>query len=207
MFLILEDYFKDHPTKARITRELFDLGISVVGQKLYLSDMELSIGEISKKLNVNRRTLYETIAMISENPEIRKLMGNLRPIPDLGSVYKLFGGGTVTIEIQKGKFSYVFKQTLKVMERYSFFMREIRADNCLESPSIRMLFHKDAPKRVYSEISEISGVKSIWIETQKDLSGIVCNGCKVKLCPEKSSTSLNSDEIPVTTHGQESDVS
>ena len=206
MFLILEDYFKNHPTKARITRELFNLGISVVGQKLYLSDMELSIGEISKKLNVNRRTLYETITLISENPEIRDIMSSLKPMPDLGSVYKLFGGGIVTIEIQRGKFSYVFKQTLEIMERYSFFMREIRADNCLETPSIRLLLHKEAPKRIYGEISEISGVKSIWIETQNDLSGIVCNGCKVKLCPEKSSTPLNTDEIPIATHDQKSGI-
>ncbi len=206
MFLILEDYFKNHPIKAKIVREFYNLGISVVGQKLYFSDMELSIGEVSKKLNVNRRTVYETISVISQNKEIREIMSRIRPSTDLGSVFPLFGGGIVSIEIPKGKFSFVFDGTMKAIQKYSFYVREIKADNCLEGPSIRIILHKDAPKMVYRDIANIPGVKSVLIETQENLNGIICNRCKVKLCSEKFSSPLSEEgEFATKVHDLQSE--
>jgi len=205
MLLILEDYFKNHPTKARIVRTFFKLGISVVGQKLYFSDIELSIGEVSKKLNVNRRTLYDTISVISENPEISEIMSKISPTIDLGSVHPLFGGGIVNMEIPRGKFTYVFNGTMKVLEKYSFYVREVKADNCPEAPSLRILINKGSPKSIYRDISAVSGVKSILIETAENINGIICSRCKVKVCPEKFCSPLNEEqEIPEKNHDTES---
>ena len=67
MLFLLEQYFKDSPTRKKIVEGLFNRGISVKGGKFFCGSIEISPSQVATALGVNRRTVYETLKQIEDN--------------------------------------------------------------------------------------------------------------------------------------------
>ncbi len=192
MILILEEYFKDLPVKRRIVEGLYNNGISVRNGKFYVGEMELSVTEISKAFSVNRRTVYDTIRMVEEREEVRKVMSELRPIADIAEIAPLLGNQVVTAYTTPGSFSLSFGKFVDVIRKYGCYVKEVSGRNIGKSESfMRAIFYRTVPTKVFDEMSSIDGIQKLVITTPESLDiEPVCNKCIVRVCPNKISSGI-----------------
>lgn len=196
MLLILEEYFKNYPIKKRIVEGMYSRGISVNDGCLYLKDMEIPISEFAKVLNVNRRTVYDTIKYIEDREEIKAVMSLIQPSPDICKIAPLMGDQVVTIYARHGYFSKVLNGSMDIFRKYGCYMKEIYGKNYYkDETAIRAIFHKSVPARVFSEVEKIDGVKQIVLSSPSDDPDyLICEKCLVKICPSKLSSELQQEE-------------
>ncbi|AKA47867.1 regulator [uncultured archaeon] len=192
MILILEEYFKDLPVKKRIVEGLYSHGISVRNGKFYVGDMELSVTEVSKAFNVNRRTVYDTIRVIEEREEIRKVMAELRPVADIADIAPLLGNQVVLAYTSPGSFTASYGKFVDVIQKYGCYVKEVTGRNIGKSESfMRAIFYRTVPARIFDEMAAIEGIQKMIITTPENIHvEPVCNKCVVKVCPNKISTGV-----------------
>ena len=196
MLLILEEYFKNYPIKKRIVEGMYSRGISVNDGCLYLKDLEIPISEFAKALNVNRRTVYDTIKFIEDREEIKAVMSLLQPSPDICRIAPLMGDQVVTIHTKHGYFSKVLNASMDTYRNYGCYMKEIYGRNSYRDETIiRAIFHKSVPAKVFAEIEKIDGVKQIVMSSPAENPDyLICEKCVVKICPSKLSSDLQQEE-------------
>ncbi|MHB1649448.1 MAG: regulator [Thermoplasmataceae archaeon] len=196
MLLILEEYFKNYPIKKRIVEGMYSRGISVNDGCLYLKDLEIPISEFAKALNVNRRTVYDTIKFIEDREEIKAVMSLLQPSPDICRIAPLMGDQVVTIHTKHGYFSKVLNASMDTFRNYGCYMKEIYGRNSYRDETIiRAIFHKSVPAKVFAEIEKIDGVKQIVMSSPAENPDyLLCEKCVVKICPSKLSSDLQQEE-------------
>lgn len=192
MILILEEYFRDVPVKRRIVEGLYNYGISVRNGKFYIGDIEISVTEISKAFNVNRRTVYDTLRIIEEKEEIRRVMNQLRPVTDIADIAPLLGNQVVVAHTTPGSFTITFGKFVDVIKKYGCYVKEVTGRNIGKSDSfVRAIFYRTVPNKVFDEMSSIDGVQKLIITTPQDISvEPVCNKCVVRVCPNKISSGV-----------------
>lgn len=197
MILILEEYFKDLPVKKRIIEGLYSYGISVRNGKFYVGNMELSVTEISKAFNVNRRTVYDTIRVIQQREEIRRVMSELKPEADIAEIAPLLGNQVVVAYTTPGSFTTSFGKFVDVIRKYGCYVKEVNGRNVGKSESfMRAIFYRTVPTKVFDEMSEIDGIQKLVITTPEDLDvEPVCNKCIVKVCPNKISSGIGDSGV------------
>lgn len=192
MILILEEYFKDIPVKRRIVEGLFSHGISVRNGKFYVGDMEVSVTEVSKAFSVNRRTVYDTIRVIEERDEIKKVMANIQPVADIADIAPLLGNQVVMAHTSPGSFTSSFGKFVDIIRKYGCYVKEVNGRNIGKSESyMRAIFYRTVPSRIFDEMASIEGIQKLIITTPEDIHvEPVCNKCVVKVCPNKISTAV-----------------
>ncbi len=190
MILILEEYFKDLPVKKRIIEGLYNYGIAVRNGKFYVGEMELSVTEISKTFNVNRRTVYDTLRVVEEREEIRKVMSELRPVADIADIAPLLGNQVVTAYTTPGSFTISFGKFVDVIRKYGCYVKEVSGRNIGKSESfMRAIFYRTVPTKIFDEMSAIEGIQKLVITTPEDVEvEPVCTKCIVRVCPNKISS-------------------
>lgn len=198
MLLILEEYFRDHPIKKKIIEGLYERGISVRDGKFYVYDIELSVSEVAKSFGVNRRTVYDTIRIVSNTPGVREIMARLRPSPNLTKVAPLMGDHVATFYILPGYFSRAMNSLMECLQKYGSYVKEIYGRNQNNDELfLRTIFYRTVPRSIFEEFAEIEGVEKIVIESQGiDLEEPICTKCEVKICSSKLSTGIYEDGVP-----------
>ncbi|HLH85735.1 MAG TPA: regulator [Thermoplasmataceae archaeon] len=192
MLLILEEYFKDHPIKRKIVEGLYERGISVQNGRLFVGGIEVSISEISKLFNVNRRTVYDTIKLIQSSPEISQVMSLLRPCVDISGVAPLMGDQVLTIRIAPGFFRKALTAVMQFISKYGCYVKEIKGTNMgADDIYIRAVFYRSVPRKIFEDIGSIEGINKLIIETPESTNlPLICDKCEVRVCPNKLSTSV-----------------
>lgn len=192
MLLILEEYFKDHPVKKKIVEGLYDRGISVSNSGFFLDGIEISVSEIAKAFNVNRRTVYDTVKVIEGIPEIKAVMEHLHPTTDLSDVAPMLGDQVLTVEVCPGFFGRVMESFLQIVSKYGCYVKEVHGRNIgKDGVTIKAIFYRTFPSRLFSDISAIDGVRHTRIDTARNRENeIICDQCEVRVCPSKISSEL-----------------
>lgn len=192
MFLILEQYFKEHPTKLKIVRGLFEHGISVRNGRLYLDSIEISISEVSKAFSVNRRTVYDTIKLIDSKDELRAVMQSIKPSVDTTDASTLIGCEVVSLVSMKGCFSKTLDSFLSSVSSYMCHISEIHAVNENNADNhITAVFDVPVPRKVFQELEKCSCISKIIIESADlESNSYVCPKCEVRKCPKKLVTKI-----------------
>jgi predicted regulator of amino acid metabolism with ACT domain len=196
MLLILEEYFKNYPIKRKIVEGMYSRGISVNHGCLFLRDIEVPISEFAKALNVNRRTVYDTIKFIEEREEIKAVMSLIDPAPDICKIAPLMGDQVVTIHAKQGYFSKVLNGSMDIFRKYGCYMKELYGRNSYRDETIiRAIFHKSVPAKVFAEVEKIGGVKQIVMSSPSENPDyLICEKCLVRVCPSKLSSDLQQEE-------------
>lgn len=197
MFLILEQYFREHPTKLKVVRGLFEHGISVRNSKLYLNNIEISISEVSKAFSVNRRTVYDTIRLIDSKEELRAVMQSIKPSVDRTGASALMGCEIVSLVPMKGCFSKTVETFLSTASSYLCHLSEIHAVNESNGEDhITAVFDIPVPRKVFQELEKCSCISKIIIEsTDVESDSYVCPKCEVRKCPKKLVTKIEDAAI------------
>lgn len=195
MQLIFDEYFKAYPVKKKIVERLYANGISIVNNKFYVNNIEVSISSIASSIKVNRRTLYETIKFVNDNPVIKEVMENVSVIPDIKKISLLMENEIVTIYIDKGMYSRVTPEIMDAIEKYMSNIKEIYSVNSdYETNFIRLIFYNEVDESLFKIFNGIPGVNRILIDSPEKIN-VICDKCDIKICPHKISSSLREHNI------------
>jgi len=195
MQLIFDEYFKAYPVKKKIVERLYANGISIVNNKFYVNNIEVSISSIASSIKVNRRTLYETIKFVNDNPVIKEVMENVSVIPDIKKISLLMENEIVTIYIDKGMYSRVTPEIMDAIEKYMSNIKEIYSVNSdYETNFIRLIFYNEVDGSLFKIFNGIPGVNRILIDSPEKIN-VICDKCDIKICPHKISSSLREHNI------------
>ena len=195
MQLIFDEYFKAYPVKKKIVERLYANGISIVNNKFYVNNIEVSISSIASSIKVNRRTLYETIKFVNDNPVIKEAMENVSAVPDIKKISLLMENEIVTIYIDKGMYSRVTPEIMDAIEKYMSNIKEIYSVNSdYETNFIRLIFYNEVDESLFKIFNGIPGVNRILIDSPEKIN-VICDKCDIKICPHKISSSLREHNI------------
>ena len=199
MLFLLEQYFKDSPTRKKIVEGLFSRGISVKGGKFFCGGIEISPSQVAVALGVNRRTVYETLKMIEDNEAVSQMMQNIEPEIDLSQVSPLLGSQVITVYVSTGYFQKVLSEFFKMFSNYMCHAVEFVSRNLSRSESyIRLIAQNPIPRKYIEEFSETHGVQKIKVvESERDSEAILCRKCNIYVCPNKLKSPLTYDDITV----------
>ena len=195
MQLIFDEYFKAYPVKKKIVERLYANGISIVNNKFYVNNIEVSISSIASSIKVNRRTLYETIKFVNDNPVIKEVMENVSVIPDIKKISLLMENEIVTIYIDRGMYSRVTPEIMDAIEKYMSNIKEIYSVNSdYETNFIRLIFYNEVDESLFKIFNGIPGVNRILIDSPEKIN-VICDKCDIKICPHKISSSFREHNI------------
>ncbi len=195
MQLIFDEYFKAYPVKKKIVERLYANGISIVNNKFYVNNIEVSISSIASSIKVNRRTLYETIKFVNDNPVIKEAMENVSAVPDIKKISLLMENEIVTIYIDKGMYSRVTPEIMDAIEKYMSNIKEIYSVNSdYETNFIRLIFYNEVDESLFKIFNGIPGVNRILIDSPEKIN-VICDKCDIKICPHKISSSFREHNI------------
>jgi len=195
MQLIFDEYFKMYPVKKKIVEALYKNGISIVNDKFFLNNIEIPLSSIANAINVNRRTLYETIKFINRNNIVKKIMENISVLTDDSKVSLMMGDEVITIYINIGSFSKVLWEFMSITKKYSSYIKEIYSINSdRESNFIRVIFYNKINEEIFKELDIIPGINKIVINSPEKIN-IICNKCEVKICEHKLSSEIRGNTI------------
>ncbi len=195
MQLVFDEYFKAYPVKKKIVERLYANGISIVNNKFYVNNIEVSISSIANSIKVNRRTLYETIKFVNDNPVIKEVMENVSAVPDIKKISLLMENEIVTIYIDRGMYSRVTPEIMDAIEKYMSNIKEIYSVNSdYETNFIRLIFYNEVDESLFKIFNGIPGVNRILIDSPEKIN-VICDKCDIKICPHKISSSLREHNI------------
>lgn len=193
MLLILEQYFKEHPSRLKVVKGLFDHGISVKNGKLFLNSIEISISEAAKAFSVNRRTIYDTIRMVEGKDELRAVMSSIRPGVDRSGALSLMGCEVITLFPMKGCYGSLLETFMSTTSGYLCHLQEVSGINDNRGEDyLRATFDIPLPDKVFQELEKCSCISRIVVESADiDSYAYVCPKCEVKTCPKKLVTKID----------------
>jgi hypothetical protein len=195
MQLVFSEYFKSYPVKKRIIEKLYTNGISIVNDKFFVNNIEVSLSSIANAIKVNRRTLYDTIKFVNENPAVKQIMENISVIPDIKKVSLLMKNEVVTVYIDKGMYSRVITEIMGILKNHISNIKEIYSQNSdYDSNFIRIIFYNEVDSPVFRLLDAIQGVNRIIINSPANID-VICDKCEIKICPHKISSSLREHNI------------
>jgi hypothetical protein len=195
MQLVFDEYFKAYPVKKKIVERLYANGISIVNNKFYVNNIEVSISSIASSIKVNRRTLYETIKFVNDNPVIKEVMENVSAVPDIKKISLLMENEIVTIYIDRGMYSRVTPEIMDAIEKYMSNIKEIYSVNSdYETNFIRLIFYNEVDESLFKIFNGIPGVNRILIDSPEKIN-VICDKCDIKICPHKISSSFREHNI------------
>lgn len=199
MILILEEYFKDYPTRLKIIEGLYKRGVSVRNGRFYVEDLEIPVSEIAKAFNVNRRTVYETVKAIEDTSAVREIMASIRPRIDRLTMSQKLGNQIFLMTPRIGCFGSLLSRTFDILGNHACNLVEVEGSNVNKKEyGIRLIFQRPVSKAIAEQLSSIPFIDKMKIITPDlESEDVVCNACEVKTCPNKQSSKLEDlEKVP-----------
>ncbi len=195
MQILIENVFKDSPSRKRIVEGLFNMGISVRAGRFWVGPIEIPTTEVAKAFSVNRRTVYETIRQIESNHVIATIMANVVSDVDCSQIAPLIGNQVIEIDIATGLFQKVFTEFSNFIASRSINVTEVlsRTDGKKKS-FIRAVIRNILQDQEIEDLARMKGVLKIRV-TRPNLESpsYLCKVCEVVICPNKMSSPLQQE--------------
>lgn len=161
----IEHYFDEYPVRKQIAKTLLKYRLKVSDDmKIKCGNIEVPYTKIAKALDVDRRVVKETVAMILKIPELREIYTNLEPTVHMKFVGRHVGYGVIEIEPEPRAIGILAKIAGKIAERGINIIQVVAEDPELyPEATLTIITEKPIPGDLINELSKLEGVKRISI--------------------------------------------
>jgi predicted regulator of amino acid metabolism with ACT domain len=166
MWSIIKKYFEDYPERLKVVRILIDNGLNIRNGKIFLNEIEIPIVRIARVANVDRRTVIETISMIEEIEELRRIFYHLRSAGhSLKEVARYLNFGVLEIVPENARIPGILANAAMILANHGLSIRQAIVDDPELSPEPRLVLivEKKIPGELISEFLKIKGVAKVSI--------------------------------------------
>ncbi|WP_456395028.1 ACT domain-containing protein [Thermococcus sp.] len=161
----IEHYFDEYPVRKQIAKTLLKYGLRVSDDmKIKAGNIEVPYTKIAKALDVDRRVVKETVAMILKVPELKEIYTNLEPTVHMKFVGRHVGYGVIEIEPEPRTIGILAKIATKIADRGINIVQVVAEDPELyPEATLTIITERPIPGELINELSKLEGVKRISI--------------------------------------------
>ena len=128
--------FEGHPERLQVARFLLQTGLSVKNDKIYVNEVEVPILKVARVVEVDRRTVKETIREISANKAIKLVFSGLESAgPSFRAVAKQMGLGVVEITSNNPNEVGILASAARVLAEHGISIRQALVDDPKMNPN------------------------------------------------------------------------
>ena len=167
MWLAVLKYFEKQPARMKVVKLLLERGFQVKPPgKIVSGNIEIPHVQVAKEVGVDRRTVKETVKIILENPELRRIFENLRQVCFLKEVAKVFGWDVIVYVPVDARKPGIIAEVAKVISRHGLSIRQIIAEDpdLTEEPKLYIVLEGRAPPEVVAELKNLPITKNIILQ-------------------------------------------
>ncbi|MDK2876529.1 MAG: uncharacterized protein PWQ22_939 [Archaeoglobaceae archaeon] len=164
MWRKIAEKFEKYPSQIAVVREFLRLGISVRNGKAFCGDIELIPSKIAEAIGVDRKVVVSAIQNIENDPELREVFSNLKPVANITEIARYLGFGVLEVYAESSKVGIV-AGVATALAREGISIRYILAEDPEISVESKMTIvtNSKIPGKVVEEILRVEGVKKVII--------------------------------------------
>lgn len=157
-------YLGSYPERLNVARLLIKHGLSVRNGKIYCGDILIPIVRISRAVNVDRRTVTQTIKMIESNPELKVIFSGISPAgPSLREIAKHLNFGVVEITPVDARMPGILAAAASLIAQRNISIRQAIVDDpeLTPEPKLILITETRVPGDLIPEFLKIKGVLKV----------------------------------------------
>jgi predicted regulator of amino acid metabolism with ACT domain len=147
-------FFKED-LHSNIANTLYERGLSIKDGKIYATDVEVQYQKIADLLEIDRRTVKETITEIESSEELNQIFKNIRSVPLLREHTKDWC--LLQIPSTDAEKSGIISQITQIVANHGISIIQIHADNFNYSsqPTLSIVLSVNHPTVTSSIIEDL----------------------------------------------------
>lgn len=154
----------DYPERLKVARTLLENGLCIKSQRVLLGTIEIPNAKIARAIGVDRRTVSETLRMVSQDPKLLAIFSNLEPAgPSLKGIAKNLGLGVVEITAEDPNKVGILASATRLLAEAGISIRQALVDDpeLDPDPKLVLIGEKAVPGELIPEILKIKGVARV----------------------------------------------
>jgi len=155
---------EEYPERLRVARTLVENGLCIIDSKVFLGAIEIPNAKIARAVGVDRRTVSETIAMVSQDSKLNAIFSELEPAgASLKRNAKNLGFGVVEITAEDPSTVGILAGASKLLADAGISIRQALVDDpeLDPDPKLVLIGEKAVPGELIPEILKIKGVARV----------------------------------------------
>ncbi|MGC8565773.1 MAG: regulator [Thermoplasmata archaeon] len=162
---IVEDFFKDSPSKLKVAKKIVLYGLSVKSGKIYCNDIEIPYKSLARACGVDQRVVRSAIDSISSNKKISNIFSKFESSVNLKDVSKEIGFGVLVISAYDPKEPGIIASVSKIIADFKINIRQaiVEDPEFIEEPKLYIITEESLPGEIIPKIKNLKNIKSITI--------------------------------------------
>jgi predicted regulator of amino acid metabolism with ACT domain len=164
MWNSIAEHLKDYPERLAVARVLVENGLGIRDRKIFCNEIEVPVMKVARVAKVDRRTVMETLQMISHDKELGELFQRIRSAGlSLREIARHLGLGVVEITPEDPKTVGILASSASIIAEAGISIRQALVDDpeLNPEPRLTLITEKTIPGDVIAKILKVKGVKRV----------------------------------------------
>ena len=164
MWNTIKKYLEAHPERLKVARVLVENGLSAKNCKIYLNQIEIPPVRIARVAGVDRRTVNETLNVITANRELKLIFEEIRSAGhSLKEIAKHLNLGVVEITPVDARMLGILANSAMILTKGGLGIRQAIVDDSELSPEpkLTLIVDKKIPGELISELLKVNGIAKV----------------------------------------------
>ena len=164
MWNTIKKYLETHPERLKVARVLVENGLSAKNCKIYLNQIEIPPVRIARVAGVDRRTVNETLNVITANRELKLIFEEIRSAGhSLKEIAKHLNLGVVEITPVDARMPGILANSAMILTTGGLGIRQAIVDDpeLSPEPKLTLIVDKKIPGELIPELLKVKGIAKV----------------------------------------------
>ena len=164
MWNTIKKHFESYPERLQVARVLVENGLSAIGCRVYLNEIEIPPVRVARVARVDRRTVNETLNAIETNPDLKMIFSEIRPAgASLKEIAKHLKLGVVEITVVDPKAHGILANSATILTEAGLGIRQAIVDDpeLSPEPKLTLIVDKNIPGEIIPQLLKMEGVARV----------------------------------------------
>jgi predicted regulator of amino acid metabolism with ACT domain len=160
----VSEYLKNYPERLLVAKVLVENGLNIKNGKIYCNEIEIPVVKVARVAKVDRRTVVETLKMISKNDELRLIFTHIRSAGiSLREIARPLNLGVVEITPEDPKIVGILANAASIIAEEGISIRQALTDDpeLSPEPKLTLIANRKIPGKLIPKFLKIKGVAKV----------------------------------------------
>jgi len=166
MWNSIAERLRNYPERLAVARVLVENGLGIRDRKIFCNEIEVPVMKLARVAKVDRRTVMETLQMISDDKELGELFQHIRSAGlSLREIARHLGLGVVEITPDDPRTVGILASSASIIAEAGISIRQALVDDpeLNPEPRLTLITEKTIPGDVIAKILKVRGVKRVFV--------------------------------------------
>jgi predicted regulator of amino acid metabolism with ACT domain len=160
----ISKYFQNHPERLVVAKVLVENGLSVRENRIYCNEIEVPAIRVARSVNLDRRTVVETLRMIDKNKELKVTFTHIRSAGlSLKEIARHYDYGVIEITPLDPRKVGILAEASSLLAEHKISIRQALVDDPELHPKAKLtlIAEKKIPGDLIPKFLKIRGVAQV----------------------------------------------